>query len=70
MNDIILIPLPEPKESSQLQVSKPTQNKEAVIIILPLDQRLPVPHKDIPVGKWIMPPEQHGYIQPNDRDCL
>jgi hypothetical protein len=26
--------------------------------------------KDVPVDKWIMPPEQQGYIQGNDRDCL
>lgn len=70
MNDIILVPPVDAKEITQLQVSKPSQNKEAVIINLPVDKRLPAPQKDIPVSKWIMPPEQHGYIQANDKDCL
>ena len=70
MNDIILVPPTEPKEISPLQVSKPLQNKEAIVIALSPDKRLPAPHKEIPVGKWIMPPEQHGYIQGNDNDCL
>ncbi len=70
MNDIILVPPVDTKEITQLQVSKPSQNKEAVIINLPVDKRLPAPQKDIPVSKWIMPPEQHGYIQANDKDCL
>ena len=25
---------------------------------------------EIPVDHWIMPPEQHGYIQGNEKDCL
>jgi hypothetical protein len=70
MNDIILVPASETKDSTTLQVSKPSQNKEAVVIPLPVDKRLPEPLKDIPVNKWIMPPEQHGYIQANDKDCL
>ena len=70
MNDIILIPPTEPKEVKQLQVSKPSQAKEALIIPLPVDKRLPDPQKDVPVSKWIMPPEQHGYIQGNEKDCL
>ena len=70
MNDIIFIPPTETKEVAQLQVSKPSTNKEAVIISLPVDKRLPAPLKEIPVSKWIMPPEQHGYIQGNDKDCL
>ncbi len=70
MNDAILIPATEPKESKQLQVSKTSQSKEAVIIPLPVEKRLPAPQADLPVSKWVMPPEQHGYIQGNDRDCL
>jgi hypothetical protein len=70
MNDTILIPPGESKEATQLQISKPSLNKEAVIITFPVDKRLPAPLKEIPVSKWTMPPEQHGYIQGNDNDCL
>ena len=70
MNEIILVPPGESKETTQLQVSKPSLNKEAVIITFPADKRLPAPLIEIPVSKWIMPPEQHGYIQGNDNDCL
>ena len=70
MNEIILTScLTGTEETTQLQVRKPSQKKEAVIIALPVDKRLPAP-KDVPVSKWIMPPEEHGYIQGNDKDCL
>ena len=70
MNDIILVTPTELKETTPLQVRKPSQNKEALVIPLPVEKRLPAPQHDLPVSKWIMPPEQHGYIQPNDNDCL
>ena len=70
MNDIILVPPIETKDSKQLQVSKPSKSKEAVVIPLPVEKRLPAPLHDLPVSQWIMPPEQHGYIQGNDNDCL
>ena len=69
MNEIILIPTTGTEETTPLQISKPSQNKEAVIIPLPVDRRLPAP-KEIPVSKWIMPPAEHGYIQGNEKDCL
>ena len=70
MNEIILTPPPTGKEdTTHLRVRIPSQNKEAVIIAPPVDKRLSAP-KDVPVSKWIMPPEEHGYIQGNDKDCL
>ena len=70
MNEITFVPQAETKEKSQLQVSKSSLNKEALIISLPVEKRLPAPLKEFPVKNWTMPPEQHGYIQGNDNDCL
>lgn len=57
-------------EPAKLQTSQTSTVKEAAITILPAEKRLPAPQKEIPVNKWIMPPEQHGYIQASDKDCL
>jgi hypothetical protein len=70
INDVTLVTQDETKERNQLQVSKPSLNKEALIITLPVEKRLPAPQKEFPVTKWTMPPEQHGYIQGHDNDCL
>lgn len=70
MNEVTLVPPAETKESTQLQVSKPSLNKEALIITLPVEKRLPAPQKEFPVSKWTMPPEPQGYIQGQDNDCL
>jgi hypothetical protein len=70
MNEVTLVPQAETKETNPLQVSKPSLNKEALIISLPVEKRLLAPLKEFPVNNWTMPPEQHGYIQGNDNDCL
>ena len=68
MNDVILVPTNETNESAPLQLSKTSEVKEAVLT--PVEKKLPEQSKNVPTGKWLMPPEQHGYIQANDRDCL
>jgi hypothetical protein len=57
-------------ETNKLQISHPSSGKEALIIPLPVEKRLPVPQKEFPISKWTMPPESQGYIQGHDNDCL
>ena len=68
MNDIILVPNTE-MDGVVPQVKSQATN-EAPIAPLPAQKKLPESCHDIPVNRWIMPPDQHGYIQGNDRDCL
>lgn len=70
MNDTNILSKEKLSEVKKLQTSQASTNKESQPIILPVEKRLPVPQKEVPVDKWIMPPEQHGYIQANDKDCL
>jgi hypothetical protein len=70
INEVTLIPPSETKETNPLQVSKPSSNKEALVITLPVEKRLPAPQKEFPISKWTMPAEPHGYIQGHDNDCL
>jgi hypothetical protein len=55
-------------EERKLQTNQTSTNKETTPP--PAEKRSTAPPKDIPVKSWIMPPEQHGYIQANDKDCL
>ncbi len=70
MNEITLVPQVETEEVNPLLLSSPFSTKEALIITLQVEKRLPAPLIDIPLNKWMMPPEQHGYIQGHDNDCL
>jgi hypothetical protein len=54
----------------KLQVSHPSSAKEAMIIALSFEKKLPVPAKEFPVSKWTMPVESQGYIQGHENDCL
>ena len=71
MNDVNLISQVEIDEMNNLQVAKSASKKETPVISLPVEKKLLAPPaKDFPVDKWMMPPEQHGYIHGNDNDCL
>ena len=73
MNDVNLVPPAETKESKKLQVSvsKDLLKKEAPVIALPVEKKLPPPApKEFPIDSWIMPPEQQEYIKGHDNDCL
>jgi hypothetical protein len=65
-NEIILVPQEEIKGTLPPQVNNPSPKNEADHPEKKsVDQK-----KEIPVHNWIMPPEQHGYIQANEKDCL
>jgi len=66
MNESILVPQVGLKDTLPPQASLSSKKKEKTFS--PNAQQ-PL-KKDVPVDKWIMPPEQQGYIQGNDRDCL
>jgi hypothetical protein len=66
MNESTLVPQVGLKDTSPPQASVSPKKKEKTVSPRP---QKPL-QKDLPVDKWIMPPEQHGYIQGNDRDCL
>jgi hypothetical protein len=70
INEIDLVPQSETIQKKPLQIASSSQNKEALIITLPVEKRLTVPQKEFPVSKWTMPAEPHGYIKGNDNDCL
>lgn len=70
MNDTNILSKEKLSEVQKLQTSQTSANKESSPTIPPAEKKLPVPAKEIPVNKWIMPPEQHGYIQPSDKDCF
>jgi len=70
MNDTNILSKEKLTEVQKLQTSQTSTNKEAQPIIIPAEKKSPVPQKEIPVNNWIMPPEQHGYIQANEKDCL
>jgi hypothetical protein len=57
-------------EPAKLPVSQTSTAKEVSAPAPTVAKKLPAPAKETPVNKWIMPPEQHGYIQANDKDCL
>jgi hypothetical protein len=56
--------------TNKLQICHPSSGKEALIIPLPVEKRVPAPQKEFPVSKWTMPAEPQGYIQGHDNDCL
>lgn len=66
MNETTLVPQVGLKDTTPPQVAVPSKKKEKTESSKP---QKPL-QKDVPVDKWIMPPEQQGYIQGNDRDCL
>ena len=68
-NDVILVPKEETNDTPPPPVSKSPSKKEKLAKV-PAEKKLPADPKEIPVNNWIMPPEQQGYIQGNDRDCL
>ena len=70
MNDTNILSKEKLTEVQKLQTSQTSTNKEAQPIIVPVEKKLPAPKKEVPINKWIMPPEQHGYIQANEKDCL
>ena len=70
MNDTNILSEEKLSEVQKLQTSQTYTNKETTSTILPAEKKLPAPQKEVPVNKWIMPPEQHGYIQASDNDCL
>jgi hypothetical protein len=68
-NDAILVPkeeskepIPPPSTKSSLKKQKPVTSS--------VEKKLPAAEKEFPVDSWMMPPEQHGYIQGNEKDCL
>ena len=70
INKIDLVPQNAPIQTSPLQITPGSKNKEALIITLPTEKRLTAPQREFPVSKWIMPAEPQGYIKGNDNDCL
>ena len=69
MNDIILVPVelsagPDQIQPAEVAFQKNNSNRE-----LP-EKKTVETVPEIPIRQWIMPPEQQGYIQANDRDCL
>jgi hypothetical protein len=68
-NEIILVPqadsdgtiLPPANDSS---TKKETHSNDLT------EKKSTPPLNEVPVSHWIMPPEQHGYIQANEKDCL
>ena len=70
MNEANILSEEKVIESNKLQTNQTSAAKEAQPTILPVEKKLPVLQNDVPVNKWIMPPEQHGYIQANEKDCL
>ncbi len=68
-NEIILVPGEETKETPSPQHGKSSRTKER-FPALSAEKKLPADKKEIPISHWIMPPEQQGYIQGNDKDCL
>lgn len=65
-NDAILVPKEENKEPIPSPPTKAVSKKSKPGI----EKKLPTDEKDFPVKSWVMPPEQHSYIQGNDKDCL
>jgi len=55
---------------ARLQVSHSSPNKEAPVIPLPVQKRLPPPPKELPVINWTMPQVPQGYLRGNENDCL
>ena len=71
MNDVNLVPSAETTETKKLQIGKVSPKKEAPVIPLPVEKKLPVrAPNEFPIDSWIMPPEQQGYIKGHDNDCL
>jgi hypothetical protein len=70
MNETNTLPEEKIMGTSQLQISHPSLNTEALIISLPFEKKLPLPLKEFPLCKWTMPPEPQGYIQGHENDCL
>jgi hypothetical protein len=68
-NEVILVPKEETNGTPSPQPSKSPSKKEKLTKV-PAEKKLPAEQQQIPVDNWIMPPEQQGYIQGNDRDCL
>lgn len=68
-NDVILVPKDEMNDQPPPPVSKSASKKEKLTKVA-AEKKLAAEQQEIPVTNWIMPPEQQGYIQGNDRDCL
>jgi hypothetical protein len=69
-NETHTLPKGKLEKLTRLQVSHPSANKEAPVISLPVQKKLPAPRKEFPVSNWIMPQEPQGYIRGHENDCL
>ena len=69
--EINTVPEETESETNQLQKNISSLNKEASILILSAEKKLPPPLKnDLPVTKWTMPSEPQGYIKSRKNDSL
>jgi hypothetical protein len=59
-------------ETNQFHKNISSLNKEALILTLPAEKKLPPPplKKELPVSKWTMPSEPQGYIKSRKNDSL
>ena len=69
-NEITLTPQEEKQETVPSQAPKLIASNKELPATDVTEKKLPDPKKEIPVSHWIMPPEQHGYIQAYEKDCL
>lgn len=69
--EINTVPEETKPETNQLQKNSSSLDKEALIVTLPAQKKLPPPlKKDLPITKWTMPSEPQGYIKSRKNDSL
>jgi hypothetical protein len=68
-NETILVPPDDTNGTLPPPVNDSLAKKETHSNDLTEKKSAP-PLNEVPVSHWIMPPEQHGYIQANEKDCL
>jgi hypothetical protein len=69
-NETHIHPKGKTTKPNRLQISHPSSNKEAAVIPLSVQKKLPAPSKEFPISNWTMPQEPQGYLRGHENDCL